>query len=470
LTEFATGFGEDVGGNLRLPNGEKFAYIDGSCEIPLPAGTLVVEASKGPEYLPLKETVELPAGKLALRLELRRWADSRQQGWYAGDTQAHFLTPHGALLEAAAEDLAFVNLLAFELKRDKNDAVHPGLSNILSFSGQQPLLEVPGHCVVVNTWNRSEILNSLALLNCHRIVFPLTIGRQLDRHLWALGDWTLADWCDQCHRKGGLAIWTDVGLSSDHQICEAVAEVILGRIDALQVTALNWCPRGHWEWYTLLNGGCRIPMVCGSNKDCNETPLGIVRTYARLSPEEKPTYPQWIDAVRAGRTFVTSGPLLEFTVNGQGPGAVLLLTDDSPTVRFQAQAWCASPFQTLEVVYNGEVVATAAATGHPCAASLEGELDASSGGWLAARCWGDRHPPLTLHFRHGAHTSPVYVQSKTRCFRSSEVSKRELFEALDGSIALLDRIVRFENCHQRDRLASVFFAAKAELARRAQAE
>ena len=84
LTEFATEDYEDVGGNLQLGE-SKYAYIDGACEIELPAGLLTVEISKGIEYRPLCEQVRLAAGKLALRFTLERWTDLRQENWYSGD-------------------------------------------------------------------------------------------------------------------------------------------------------------------------------------------------------------------------------------------------------------------------------------------------------------------------------------------------------------------------------------------------
>src|SRR3954469_5179372 len=115
LREFATGPNQDVGGNLFL-GGKAYAYIDGTCEVPLPPGPVHVEISKGPEYVPLRTDTALAPGKLALRFTLERWADPRREGWYSGDTRAHFLTPHAALLEAAAEDLAVVNLLACECR------------------------------------------------------------------------------------------------------------------------------------------------------------------------------------------------------------------------------------------------------------------------------------------------------------------------------------------------------------------
>src|SRR5207249_1448541 len=104
------------------------------------------------------------------------------------DARAHFLTPHAALLEAAAEDLAVVNLLAVECKISAAERSYPAIPNILAFSGQRPALEMPGHMVVINTLNTHPVLGSLGLLNCHRVDYPLSFGGPDGRE-----DWTLAD-------------------------------------------------------------------------------------------------------------------------------------------------------------------------------------------------------------------------------------------------------------------------------------
>ena len=85
LAEFATGSGEDVGGHLRL-GGERFAYVDGACEVRLPAGAVTAEVSKGPEYTPLRR-FNSSGLKRQRRSSLRsRWRNSstsrcRQSVW-----------------------------------------------------------------------------------------------------------------------------------------------------------------------------------------------------------------------------------------------------------------------------------------------------------------------------------------------------------------------------------------------------
>src|SRR5262245_13145270 len=172
LAHFATGPGDNVGGHLLLGS-ERFFYLDGTCEIRLSAGVVRVECDKGPEYSPLRREVTLGPGQISLRLAIERWTDLRSEGWYSGDTRGTDLSPHAALLEGAAEDRAFVNLLALERagggdspKRPPDHA--PTLSNLLAFSGTQPALQMPGCTVAVNTLNSHPLLGTVALLNCHR--------------------------------------------------------------------------------------------------------------------------------------------------------------------------------------------------------------------------------------------------------------------------------------------------------------
>ena len=202
--EFPVGRNEVVGGTLNLAR-ELWFTIDGACEIPLPAGVpLRVQATKGPEFTPLDQTVTLGPGQMALRFAIARWTDPRTDGWVSVDSRCHFLTPHDALLEAAAEGVGVVNLLATTQRFPSlNGTAYLTVPNLTAFSGQVPALERDGHAVVVNTLNVHPVLGSVGLLNSHRPVFPLAFGGEES------DDWGVCDWCDQCHRKGGLTVWVD---------------------------------------------------------------------------------------------------------------------------------------------------------------------------------------------------------------------------------------------------------------------
>jgi hypothetical protein len=371
LTDFATGRNQDVGGNARLGM-KPWAYVDGAFEINLPPGTIHVAIRKGPEYRPLEETIQLRPGKLAQRFTIERWVDMPAQSWYSGDGRVHFLSPHAALLEARAEDVHVVNLLVTPTDAGNGKTA---LSNILAFSGQKPALETPGYMVVVNTLNTDPKNGSLALLNCHRVVYPLDLDGSLG---WER--WTMADWCGQCHRKNGLVVWTSA---------LPVSESLRGQIDAFEISDQN---SSMGRIYELWNAGWQLPLVGSSGKESNAAALGSLRTFAQIHEGDDFNYKSWIEAVRAGRTFVTNGPLLFFSANDTAPGGILTPKANA-TVRLRAEAKSLAPTERLEILLNGNVIAATERE------AIELDLPASQPGWLAARCLGTQF----------AHSSPIYL-------------------------------------------------------------
>jgi hypothetical protein len=452
LTDFGIGEHEDVGGNLLLGD-QRYAYIDGTCEIRLPPGPILLEIHKGPEYTPQFLQTTLPPGKMALRYQVDRWIDLRQEGWYSGDIGATALTPHGALLEAAAEDLAVVNLLAREQT-----------SNVLAFSGQRPALEMPGHLVVVNTCNECHDLGTFALLNCHRMVHPLRLG---EPEQWS--GWAMADWADQCHRKGGLVVWlqmlgTGKTGPEGRLFGEPLADLLLGKVDALEATT-DW-HNARTHYYHLLNCGCRLPLTAGARKASNRQQLGSPRTYARLQPGQEFTYQAWIEAVRAGRTFISDGPLVAFTVNGQNPGDVVDLPSLEQSVQVAMSARSLAPFEHLELILNGEVLHRTDSSGSPASASFAGTVVLPAAGWLAARCTGLQPSQGGASNREIiAHTSPIYVYLQGRPPPADGESRAFLLRQLDKMRDWAERESSLGNYGNR-RLVEIFQTARQVLAAR----
>lgn len=365
--EFPTGRNEDVGGHLKI-GAERWFYIDGSCEIPLPAGVpLRIRASKGPEYTPIDQTITLGAGQISLRFAIERGTNSRSEGWVSMDARCHFLTPHAALLEAGAEDVDVVNLLARPfsvLALDGN--TYTTTPNLLVFNGQIAALEADGRSIVVNTLNTHPVLGKVALLHAHRPIFPLTFGGEES------DDWSILDWCDQCHRKQGLTVWVNAFEPAGGIVGgEGLVAAILGKIDAIEMTGEpRTTPLLPWV-YRLWDAGFRLPLVGASGKDSNRVAIGQARTYVRTEGQS------WVEAVRAGRTVVTDGPLLELRREGATVRAALRVGSMSGRV---------------EIVANGRVLV---------AGENEVETRVEEAAWIAARCRDE-----TGGF---AHTSPISI-------------------------------------------------------------
>lgn len=459
LTQFATGPNQDVGGNVHI-GVRSHAYIDGACEIPVPPGKLLFEISRGPEYQPLTHEIVLAPGKLAVRLVLHRTTDLRTHGWYSGDTRVHFISPHAALLEAQAEDVHVVNLLATLTEIDGPFARrYPAIPHIVAFSGQKPALAAGDHLVAVNTHNTHPELGSLALLHCHRAVYPLSFGGPNGQD-----DWTFDDWCDQCHRKNGLVVWTHTSHESKEGfVGEPLANLIAGKVDAFEVTYFEDSPFDVLGlWYTLLDAGLRVPLVGASGKDSNGVALGRMRTYARLTPGASFAYGTWIEAVRAGRTFITNGPLLLFSANEQDPGATLHLSPGG-VVRLRTLVQGSVPWDVVEILHNGQVVAAT----RDVTAPLEVEVPVPEGGWLAARCSGQTQvPDRPAYQRVFAHTSPIYVKMDGAEPRYSRHALQRLLSQLDLMETWATQAARCDTDKQRAQLLAVFQRARAILEQR----
>ncbi len=393
--EFPVGRGESVGGHLRLGR-ERWCYIPGNCEIELPDGVpLRVQATKGVEYRPLDKVVTLKPGQMTLRLTIEH-ANPAPAGAIAGDAHAEFMTPHYAALEAAAEGLGFVNLLALDFPAAALDGqTYHGTPNLEAFSGQVAALTGHGTTVTVTTLNVHPVLGRVALLHAHRPIYPLTYGGADGSD-----DWSLSDWCDQCRRKGGYPVWSDP-LESVSGVFggEALIALLNGKIEAIE---LDGRPRKQPLlplWYKLLNAGFHVQLLGVSGKDTNRVPLGGLRTYVELPDGEALSPYGWVEGVSDGRTFVTNGPLVRLTRIDDG---------------WHATATAVTEFDVLELVADGVAVWSAKPTfdGGLWRATLE-DKSATPAGWFAARCTGGAS--MTNPTQPGfAHTAPQFTGEVSR--------------------------------------------------------
>ncbi len=376
--EVNPGFFEDVGADVVL-GGEASAYVPGGFSIGLPVGPVEVEVVAGFERTPVRTIVDVEPGTRRLRLPVEPGFDFRDRGWVTADSHVHFLAPSTALLQAAAEDVDVVNLLA------------AGWGDLFTNVTDLPwgaLVEPGGRRrVVVGTENRQNLLGHLALLGARRPVIPLASGGPPEGRMAGALTVLLADWADRCRAAGGLVVAAHFPLP----YAEIAADIVMGRIDAVEAQAFapGLDDPMILEWYRYLNLGERLPIVAGTDKMSAEVPIGAVRTYTRLEEGDAAdgglTFTRWADAVRAGRTFVTSGPLLELTVEGREPGHVLRLTGPS-RLQALARVRAAQPvLSDLELVVNGRVVAATSAAGEPVSElTLDANLDLAHGSWIAA--------------------------------------------------------------------------------------
>jgi hypothetical protein len=397
-TEINSSWFQDYGADLKLAD-SSFAYVDGTFLAELPVGDVYLELAKGFEYRAQRRKLRIERGQPELELLLERVTDLRRTGWVSADTHVHFLSPSTALLEAQAEGLNLVNLLAAQwrdLFTNVGDLPHG------------PLTSADGEAMVwLGTENRQHVLGHASLLGGHgQPVFPMSASGPGESYV---GDplWTsMAEWEDACRRREGIVVVPHFPYPNG----EVAADIVLGKVDAVEVYPYGdrfETPR-FLDWYRYLNCGYRVPVVGGTDKMGAYMPVGANRTYAHIGSQPF-TFVAWAEAVRRGRTFMTTGPLLAFEADGRMPGDEIELRSGGGTVEVHAEASGALPLHRLEIVRNGRVVASRTDEAGALTLTLREKVAVDGPGWIAARCSSKLGRETAWPFGIHAHTSPVYV-------------------------------------------------------------
>ena len=442
---------EDVGGDCKV-RGTPYAYIDGTCQIDLPVGPVLVEVVRGFEYAPLRRQVEIKPGQRHLTLEIGRAFDMKERGFYSGDTHVHFLSSQSSHLEAAGEDLNVVNLLASQWGRL--------FTSWEEFSGGLSPTSSSDHLIWVSQENRQHVLGHISLLGLKEMVAPMCTGGANEDWIGGEVEALMADWAEACRSQGGLVIMPHMPVPD----FENAANIVLGHADAAEMCwvwlgeEIGQGERGYYRW---LNVGQKLPIVGGTDKMSNGRVLGGSRTYARLRPDEEFTFENWCRAVRRGTTFASTGAMIDLRAEGRLMGEEIALPGNGGEVEVEAVAESVWPLSAVELVVGGRPVARQEAGGARRVV-LRHKLKAGQSCWVAARCWG---PYLTDAGPVMAHSSPVYIDVGGRC-AFEPAAGNYLLTQMEGGIAWAERIGVFRNEEVRARLIALFQEAGRELGRR----
>lgn len=457
----------DIGGDLRM--GEiSYAYIDGECQGWLPRGNVIVDVARGFEYEPLRAKVRIERGQRELTLRLKRWTNLNAQRWFSGDSHVHFLGTQGAHREAQGEDLNVVNLLASQWGHL--------FTNSEDFIGRPTATNDGQTIVYCSQENRQHFLGHLTLLGLKKPVYPWCSDGPGEAEMGGTLEETMSHWADACHAQGGTVILPHLPFPNG----EPATLIATGRADAVEMLRhYEFC---HLEYYRYLNGGYRLPLVGGTDKMSSEVPVGLYRTYAYIPPGEEFTYDNWCKAVREGRTFLSGGAILDFTVNGARVGNTVKIAGNGGTVEVEATAESIFPIHTLQVIERGNVVASTDEKRGARKLRLKAKLKVDRHTWLAARCSGPGYfNSLTHHdvWQRGifAHTSPVYVAVGGEWWMFDRGTAEYMLTLIDGTLQYIrenathhehhDQVTHHHHDHDHlEHLESPFHQARAAIHRR----
>ena len=363
-------------------------YVDGGFDLRVPAGAYRLTVSKGFEYREQSIALDLAPGEPVTReVRMARWIDMPARGWYSSDDHIHLRRSPGddprILKWVGAEDIHVGNILemgdfwatyfsqyAFgERGRYQEDG------RILASGQEEPRTPEIGHTIS---------LGAGEFVRMQRDYY--SYDRLFDR----------------VHELGGLAGFAHQGFSF-HAYRGMVLNTLAGKTDFLELA--QFCvPEGPLPvkyYYHFLDLGFKLTALAGSDFPwCGQkvAQIGNARFYT-YTGQPALDYNAWFAAMKAGHTFVTTGPMLFLKVNGHLPGEAI---DIKPGTKLQATAEAfGQDLKSLEIVGHGKVLAQAAGPGSGGRVAAEIELTPSHGIWIAAKCDGG---PGRL-----AHTTPVYV-------------------------------------------------------------
>jgi hypothetical protein len=388
-------------GSLYRIHGDQMDFsADRGVELAVPAGRYHLHASHGPEYRLAHHQLEVAAGRTTtLKVELERWTDPSSRGWYSGENHIHanygygqwYNTPEEMRRMVEAEGLNVSNFVVANSDTD-------GVFDREFFRGRPDPNSGPQNVLYWNEEFRATLWGHMTLVNLKKLVEPVFTGFADTTNPWDAP--TNSDIADHVHLQGGHVNYTHPAQNVTDPYLGAYSakslpvDIALGRIDSVDINA------GYEAtvpfWHRLLNCGFRIPASAGTdcflNRVRSQLP-GASRAYVKVEGEF--SYDAWIKGLKAGRSFVTNGPILDFL-----PGETIRL--DAPgELPVKAGATFTAAIDRLEVMWNGEVVARGELAADKLSATVNAAVKAGRSGWIGVR---------VIAGRFQAHSSPVYVE------------------------------------------------------------
>jgi len=158
--------------------------------------------------------------------------------------------------------------------------------------------------------------------------------------------------------------------------------------------------------------GFQIPAAAGSDWPYMSLP-GSVRTYVQLEDEFTPD--AWNQGLKSGRSYVSNGPMMDFSVDGQPIGSTIN-AQKGQTVKVKGRGYILPSWDKLQyasIIVNGDVVKEIKLEKGQEEVKLEFDLKIDESSWVAFIVSGEKtqdivfQTPYTKQIQ--AHTSPIYV-------------------------------------------------------------
>ena len=374
--------------NLPGSAGVHFWVTPGPFDMALAPGSWQIGARRGVEHDLQFADVDIRSGQTTeLELRPKRWVNMKKLGWWSGDDHVHS--------QLLSDDDAR-RLMVWV----KTEDIH--LANVVKMGDiYRTYFEQRGFGKEHRFIDGDRVLSPGQ--ECPRTHDQLghTLAMNITAMVRDTGEYFLYDRVfDAVQDQGGLSGYAHVNSGMFHVHRDMTLNIPRGKVDFVELLQFNRL--GTDLYYEFLNLGFKMTASAGSDVPWGGS-IGEVRVYTFLG-DEPFSADAWFAAFGRGRTFTTSGPMIDLQINDARPGDELRV-QQSETLRIRARAWGdpgrMSPVR-LEIVRHGKIVreATSSEPAKPDV-GLDFEVEAGNGCWIAGRAFGGDGT--------SAHTTPVYV-------------------------------------------------------------
>lgn len=385
--------------DLSWPHENRYSmYIDGFYRARVPAGDYQLVIARGPEYEIVRRKVSVRSGETTVVDQpLRHTLDMPAKGWYSGDVHNHFSRANSAANGLQMAHARAQNLHMHWLNELGNSATTHFTQH--AFGDQGEYREQDYYLASAQEDPRTDFLGHILSLGQDRRV------RRPEDYLRY--DLAVAD----IHEAGGIAgiahmdfaqFWQDVALAL------LLADDAVDFVEIMQFNSIH-----AKDWYRFLNMGFKLPAAAGSDWPYMALP-GSVRTYVEVQGDFSPT--SWKQGLKAGRSFVSNGPMLSLSVNGKGMGSSFK-AEPGDTLKLRAEASIEPSrdlLNRLDVIVDGVIVASVTPNNPQQSLAIEHDITVERGGWVAVQAHGVKTRDIFFQgdytMRNIAHSSPVYFE------------------------------------------------------------
>ncbi len=421
----------------------------------LPPGKYQLVVQRGKEYHTETRDIEIVEADVDLRIALRRWFDAAARGWYSGDTHIH-RTIEELKNIIQAEDLNVVMPLTYWVTRSHT----PPSSGDKNLSG-----EIPAGLVTVDErhviWPRNteyEIFSIGAKRHTLGALFvlghtqPLNLGvpnwepiiKSTQSEKNVLYDLDKLDWPfamllptlapGALYELANNHMWrTEFAFEKWNSVAPSYMQPPSGSGVGGE---RQWIDYTQAMYYSLLNCGLKLPPTAGTANGVHPVPAGYGRVYVHLDGAF--SYEKWIEGLRRGRSFVTTGPMLVATADSKDAGHVFRFSgteSQTYSVPIDIEVVSQSPILYGELLVNGEPItllrpANKLTENGSYLSTLKTMAKIDRSGWFAIRMWEE---PGAGRIRF-AHTAPWYVEVNKQPVRIRREERDYLVDRMQQEI------------------------------------